>query len=130
MALETAKLAKKVIGADKDARRAARRMAAVADAQAERFGADLSQKQSDDDDDVNVYTNSPITMTTAPPVVQPSEPTELWKVAVTVILTAMLAFVIWAAINFEPNTPPPPAPIPSAEADLHIKVIPGGATEP
>lgn len=135
LAFETARYGRKLLAADKDLRRYRERMHAASDAQAKRFGADLSHSSAGDpaaEDEMEVFTNSPITHSItnnpAPVVVTPGGWPAWAKTIVCVAGIAALAAVMWMLIHRgdAPTPVPPPVPPPPATpSDLHIKVIPG-----
>jgi hypothetical protein len=126
LATEGALFTKKMEAAQADTERYRDRMNALADAQVEKFGADVAGKPRPSDN-LQVYTNSPITNNPTPIILHSHSSGWLpWCIA-SVLIAAIMAgtFLLWTLIQNQTNPTPIPTPVPAADGDMHIEVIPG-----
>lgn len=134
MAFEAARYGKKLLDADKDVGRYRERMNAVADAQAERMGASIQAAKAvagtlgkQEDDGMEVFTNSPITTETvvnhhyASPDAK-SQLATISAVAAIALLSLALAASILRPVQQPINPTPEPVPAASTAWDVTISV--------
>lgn len=129
MAFEAARYGRKLVRCDTDLEKYRRRMNAVADAQAIRMGAnpeDLQQPVGEDE--MNVFTNSPVTHNYPLHRSQLASVMGAWLLGIlTIIMLVITLFMLaWFLKTYTPTPTPTPEPVPTESSNLHIKVIPSG----
>ena len=118
MAWQLARFGKKLMRADHDLERYRARMNALQDVDAVNRGVDPSDLVMGKEEDVKVFTNSPVTTTTSKTIETPA-----WIMAI--VGAATIAGGLWMGhFFFAPDPVPDPDPPPvTTPGDLHIKVI-------
>ena len=110
-----------------DRQRYRARMNAVSDAQAKQFGATVSEPKGEDE--VNVFTNSPITHP-APIVVSPPSNTSPAWIIVAILGTLLLVFLLWQMLSASTQAPVTPPVTPPAASGWKLDVSVSDSTKP
>lgn len=111
LAIQIARTQQKLKAADRDVERYRRRMNAILDERAKRFGANLpiQDDSGQQEDSMRVATNSPTTINETPVVVTSSP--WVWPVTAGIVAAALLAYSWLGSEPQAPDTPPVQPPV-------------------